>query len=150
MLRRNAALLGALVMSMMIAACQEQNKAATDTPAPDQTASIRKELPPPLPPPEPTPPPMTEPAEAEVPPAVAPAEAPSVSGTPAKPLPREQYAKKPAHKPRTHVVKSGETLQSISKKYYGDPNKWRRIYEANRQRISDPRKMQVGMKLIIP
>lgn len=51
---------------------------------------------------------------------------------------------------RTHVVKSGETLRKISKDYYGDPEKWKKIWEANKSRIEDPNKLKVGTKLIIP
>jgi nucleoid-associated protein YgaU len=50
-----------------------------------------------------------------------------------------------------HVVGSGETLSGIAKAYYGDPNKWRIIYEANRAIIgADPNDLNVGMKLTIP
>ncbi len=51
---------------------------------------------------------------------------------------------------RTHRVVSGDTLFSLAKKYYGDTNQYRRIYYANRNRISNPRNIPVGMKLIIP
>lgn len=50
---------------------------------------------------------------------------------------------------RTHVVKSGETLQSIAKKYYDDPNQWKRIYNRNSEKIE--RGLPVtGATLIIP
>lgn len=51
-------------------------------------------------------------------------------------------------KPRRHTVKAGQTLSSISRKYYGTPNRWRRIAEANR--IRDPRKIRPGQVLKIP
>lgn len=51
---------------------------------------------------------------------------------------------------QTHKVVPGDTLFSLAKKYYGDTNQYRRIYYANRNRISNPRNIPVGMKLIIP
>ena|SRR3990170_7933719 len=50
---------------------------------------------------------------------------------------------------RVHTVQPKETLSSIAYQYYGVKN-WRKIYEANRERISDPNKIHPGMKLIIP
>ena len=50
-----------------------------------------------------------------------------------------------------YVVKAKDTLYAIARAYYsGDHSKWRLIYEANRERISDPNVIYVGMKLIIP
>lgn len=54
-----------------------------------------------------------------------------------------------AGSPRVHIVQPKETLSSIAFKYYGTRN-WRKIYEANRQRITDPNVIHPGMKLIIP
>lgn len=50
-----------------------------------------------------------------------------------------------------YVVKPKDTLYGIARaRYNGDHTKWKLIYEANRERISDPNRIQVGMKLIIP
>ena len=68
----------------------------------------------------------------------------------AKPLPPSQYAAKPAAQPRVHVVQPKETLYSISRRYYGHGRHWRRIFQANNNRIVDPNQIEVGMKLIIP
>jgi len=51
---------------------------------------------------------------------------------------------------RTHQVLPKDTLLGLALQYYGDRNQWRRIYYANRNRISDPDDLPVGMKLIIP
>ncbi len=49
-----------------------------------------------------------------------------------------------------HVVVKGDTLGKIAEKYYGDPSLYRKIFEANRDRIEDPDRIQVGWKLKIP
>ncbi len=51
---------------------------------------------------------------------------------------------------RIHIVRSGETLYGITRKYYGDERHWRRILVANRHRLSDPNRLRAGMNLIIP
>lgn len=51
---------------------------------------------------------------------------------------------------RTHTVQKGDTLTSIAKKYYGDANRWKDIYNANKTRIKDKDKLTIGTKLIIP
>ena len=50
----------------------------------------------------------------------------------------------------TYVVKSGDTLSKISKEYYGDASQYMRIFEANRDKLSDPNKIQPGQQLVIP
>jgi len=51
---------------------------------------------------------------------------------------------------RAHTVAKGDTLYSLARKYYGDQRRWRDIYEANRSLVSDPNKIYVGQRLIIP
>jgi len=56
-------------------------------------------------------------------------------------------------KPLVYTVGSvvdGGTLSGIAKMFYGDANKWKMIYEANRQTIKNPDKITDGMKLTIP
>ena len=50
---------------------------------------------------------------------------------------------------RVHAVVAGETLQSIAKEYYGDPNQWKKIYSANVDKI-DRGLPRPGEKLVIP
>jgi len=45
---------------------------------------------------------------------------------------------------------SGDCLWNLAKKYYGDPYKWKLIYNANKDRISNPNKIFPKQKLIIP
>jgi nucleoid-associated protein YgaU len=68
-------------------------------------------------------------------PAVAAAAAPGGSSTPA---------------PRTYTVQPGDSLSKISKQFYGDANKYMKIFEANKDKLSDPDKIKAGMDLLIP
>ena len=49
-----------------------------------------------------------------------------------------------------HTVKSGESLSKISKKYYGDPMKYKKIFEANTNILKNPDIIQPGQVLDIP
>ena len=49
-----------------------------------------------------------------------------------------------------HIVQKDETLSGISQQYYGTANKWKTIYDFNRNVIEDPNKIRSGIKLIIP
>ena len=51
---------------------------------------------------------------------------------------------------QTYTVKSGDTLSKISKQFYGDANEYMRIFYANRDKLNDPDKIQVGQELKIP
>jgi nucleoid-associated protein YgaU len=127
--------IGLLVAFGMSAGCQkpkEQQGGLQDYPPASPGASSASTLPPPLPPPGPTgtdvgaipPPPIT-------------------TATPAPtPAPGGQ---------RTHVVAPGETLRKIAAKYYGAPTgaNVQKIVAAN-PGITDPNKISVGQKLIIP
>ena len=51
---------------------------------------------------------------------------------------------------QTYTVKSGDTLSKISMQFYGSANEYMRIFYANRDKLSDPDKIQPGQQLIIP
>jgi nucleoid-associated protein YgaU len=51
---------------------------------------------------------------------------------------------------QTYTVKSGDTLSKISKHFYGDADEYMRIFYANRDKLHDPDKIQVGQQLTIP
>jgi LysM repeat protein len=51
---------------------------------------------------------------------------------------------------RTYTVKSGDTLSGIAKQHLGDANAYMKIFEANRDQLSDPDKIKPGQVLKIP
>jgi len=51
---------------------------------------------------------------------------------------------------QTYVVQSGDTLVSISRKFYKSPKRWKAILEANKKNIRDPKDLTVGQTLVIP
>jgi tetratricopeptide (TPR) repeat protein len=61
-------------------------------------------------------------------------------------------ARKPGTKKggQTYVVQSGDTLVSISRKFYKSSKRWKAILEANKKNIRDPKDLIVGQTLVIP
>jgi nucleoid-associated protein YgaU len=57
---------------------------------------------------------------------------------------------KPEPAARTYVVQAGDSLSKIAKKFYGKPNDWKRIHEANKALIKNPDLIQPGWTLTIP
>ena len=51
---------------------------------------------------------------------------------------------------RMYIVQSGDSLSKISKKFYGNTNSWKRIFEANKDIVKNPDLIQPGWKLRIP
>ena len=51
---------------------------------------------------------------------------------------------------RIYEVVAGDNLSKIAKKFYGDANQYKKIFEANKDQLSDPDKVKVGQKLKIP
>jgi len=56
----------------------------------------------------------------------------------------------PAKEPKFHTVEKGDTLSAISKKAYGNANKYMVIFEANKPMLSHPDKIYPGQVLRIP
>ena len=50
----------------------------------------------------------------------------------------------------TYKVSSGDTLWKIADKFYGDGEKWKVIYEANKDKLSSPGTIIPGQELVIP
>ncbi|MCY3021452.1 MAG: LysM domain-containing protein [Planctomycetota bacterium] len=86
--------------------------------------------------------PVTQPAAPAAPAPAPNAETPAGNQPPVQPVP-------PAPKyRRTHVVQAGDSLSNISRKYYGTPDLYGKIAEANKLRSRDH--IRVGQVLIIP
>ena len=51
---------------------------------------------------------------------------------------------------QTYVVQRGDTLASISRKFYKTSTRWKQILDANRNVIDNPKKLAAGQTLVIP
>jgi nucleoid-associated protein YgaU len=51
---------------------------------------------------------------------------------------------------KTYTVKAGDTLSGIAKSQLGDANSYMKIFEANRDQLSDPNKIKPGQVLKLP
>jgi nucleoid-associated protein YgaU len=56
----------------------------------------------------------------------------------------------PVSATRTYTVQPGDNLSKISKQLYGDANNDMKIFEANKDKLSDPDKLRAGIQLVIP
>jgi nucleoid-associated protein YgaU len=79
----------------------------------------------------------------------------SVANTSNKSQPRDQPgdksgAKKSAAKGRSYVVQQGDTLASISRKFYKSADHWRKIQHANSDTLANPAALKPGQTLVIP
>jgi len=52
--------------------------------------------------------------------------------------------------PHTYTVKAGDNLSKIAKRVYGDANLWKKIADANKDKIHNKNRITVGMVLAIP
>jgi nucleoid-associated protein YgaU len=50
----------------------------------------------------------------------------------------------------TYTVKSGDTLSKIAREHLGDANAYMKIFEANKDQLTDPDKIKPGQVLKIP
>ncbi len=81
----------------------------------------------------------------------------SISSTPVQAVNRSAEAQIPAGTNETsavagkhHIVKDGDTLFSLAEHYYGDKNRFIRIYQANQAALKTPDALPVGADLVIP
>lgn len=51
---------------------------------------------------------------------------------------------------QTYTVVSGDSLSKIAKHFYGNANAWKQIFDANRDKISNPDMIHPGQVLTIP
>ena len=62
----------------------------------------------------------------------------------------EPKPEEPEEKAEIYEIVSGDTLGGIAKRYYGSGSKYMKIFEANKDIISDPNKIYPGQKIRIP
>lgn len=55
-----------------------------------------------------------------------------------------------APQPKTYTVAAGDSLSKIAKHYYGDVNQYMKIFNANKNILSDPNAIKPGQVLVIP
>src|SRR5437588_5647202 len=80
-----------------------------------------------------------------------------IDAGPAKPRPtadkspsRHGDKEKAESKKTTYRVKDGDTLASISRKFYKTSKRWKEIRDANEKKIDDPDNLKAGLTLTIP
>jgi len=83
-------------------------------------------------------------------PIIADAGSPLGSPSAAAPSAAPPAASAPAAQAQTYTVVSGDSLSKIAKHFYGDANDWHKIFEANRDKISNPDMIHPGQVLLIP
>lgn len=122
---------------------------AGESPSPSPTSTSV----PPSPTPEqlPTDTPLPEPTEVESTPTF------TATSTPtAQPPPPETPSPTPTATPtvaptaRSYTVLWGDCLWRIAERFYGDGQRWRDLYRANRDIIADPRLIRTGWELEVP
>lgn len=62
----------------------------------------------------------------------------------------EPKPEEPEEKAEIYEIVSGDTLGGIAKRYFGKASAYMRIFEANKDIISDPNKIYPGQKIRIP
>jgi len=51
---------------------------------------------------------------------------------------------------KTYTVKGGDTLSKIAQQFYGSAGEYMKIFNANKDKLTDPNLIQVGQELTIP
>ena len=62
----------------------------------------------------------------------------------------KEKEKEKADAPQIYVVQPGDSLSKIAKEIYGQADRWKEIYEANKDQIKDPNLIRPGQELRIP
>ena len=55
-----------------------------------------------------------------------------------------------APKQQIYTVAAGNSLSKIAKQFYGNANEYMRIFDANKDKLTDPNTVKVGQQLVIP
>lgn len=77
--------------------------------------------------------------------------------TPGASAPRDMDRERATRAPENHDtlgwryhIRDGDTLPDLARRFYGDSEKWRRIFDANRAVIGDPSLLPIGTEIVIP
>jgi LysM repeat protein len=74
---------------------------------------------------------------------------PAADKSPARHAEKEKIESKKTGS-HTYTVKEGDTLASISRKFYKTSKRWREIRDANEKTVDDPDNLKAGLTLTIP
>jgi nucleoid-associated protein YgaU len=55
-----------------------------------------------------------------------------------------------APKQQVYTVAAGDSLSKIAKQFYGNANDYMKIFNANKDKLSDPNTIKAGQQLVIP
>jgi nucleoid-associated protein YgaU len=77
---------------------------------------------------------------------------PATAAAPSAPPPAAKPASAPAPAPaaKTYTVKSGDTLSQIAKEHLGNAGAYMKIFELNKDQLSDPDRIKPGQVLRLP
>ncbi len=80
------------------------------------------------------------------------ASAATTNASPRQPLPTTASTSQPnsESEPRSYTVQAGDTLSTISRRFYGTSSRYIEIYQANRDRLASENALRVGQELRIP
>ena len=65
-------------------------------------------------------------------------------------LPMAEQGASVLHRPPTHRIVDGDTLEELARRYLGDSSRGIEIYEANRHLLLGPSVLPIGVELVIP
>ena len=80
----------------------------------------------------------------------------AVTSIPSNPTARADFNKtvsqtsSPVDESTNYIVQNGDSLSKIAKRFYGNANARKAIFEVNRDQLSDPDRIKVGQILKIP
>lgn len=49
-----------------------------------------------------------------------------------------------------YTVKAGDSLSKIAQQFYGNASDYMRIFDANKDKLRDPNRVEIGQQLVIP
>ena len=74
---------------------------------------------------------------------------PPTGDTPSS-VPSPSYTPSTGKSVLTYRVKGGDTLAGLAGRFYENRQEWKKIYQANRDRLASPHQLKEGQELIIP